>query len=353
MYKKIPLLIVLLFTYNLISQTVDVVTGLNHPVGIAINGDELFIAEHSHGPGSGIISKADLSIVNPTTEDLITGLTYPRAVCLVGDELYYATSNLWKFNINDSNPTPTQVIYANSPRALIATDDEMFVSGDDRISKIDLNSANPSLQLVVNNIEARILAFALKGDELYFGYSNKVSKINITDANPVVEEVITGFESNIYSLAFFGDTLIVGMALNYKLVTIDMNDSVLIAEDFIDNMSGQPMNLLVHNNELFIAGGQGDKVFKVEDLGTLLGIKKQNPFLTLRMYPNPTSDFIQISGLNERIQYEIYNTNGAKVFEGTLEPKSQIDISRLSSGMYNLKLMDGTKKATYFKVIKQ
>ncbi len=353
MLKKTPLLIVLLFTCNLFSQTVDVVTGLSHPVGIAISGNELFIAEHAGVPNSGIISKVDLSVTNPTKVDLFTNQFYPRAVCLVGDELYYATNYLLKFNINDSNPTTTQLFYANSPRALIATDNEMFISGDDRISKIAIDSSNPSLQLVVGNIESRILAFALKGDELYFGYSNKVSKINITDANPVVEEVITNFESNIYSLAFFGDTLIVGMALNYKLMTVDMSDSVLVAEDFISNMSGQPMNLLVHNNELFIAGGQGDKVFKVEDLGTLLGIKENKPVLAPRIYPNPASDYFQISGLLENIQYEIYNTNGAKVNTGIFEPNSQIDISCLSSGMYYLKLKDATQKATYFKVIKQ
>lgn len=335
------------------SQTVDVVTGLSHPVGIAISGNDLFISEHASIPNSGIISKADMSINNPIKVDLFTGLFYPRAICLVGEELYVATNYLSKFNINEANPTLNQLFYANSPRALIATDDEIFISGDDRISKMNLNSANPLLELVVDNIEARILAFALKGDELYFGYSNKVSKINITVANPVVEDVITDLESNIYSLAFFEDTLIVGMALAYKMVTIDLNDSVLVVEEFISNMSGQPMNLLVHNNGLYIAGGQGNKVFKVEDLGTLLSVKHHNPVLAPKIYPNPTSNYIQISGLLEDMKYEIYNTNGAKVIEGFLKPKSQIDISRFSCGLYYLKLKDNLQNESYLKVIKK
>ena len=353
MIKKLLLLILIQFSLSLFSQTVDVVTGLNHPVGIAISGNEIFICEHAGVPNSGIISKADLTINNPTKEDLITNLGYPRAVCLVGDELYYATNYLWKFNINDSNPTGTQLLNANSPRALIAANDALFVSGDDRISKIDLNSANPYLQLVVGNIESRILAFALKGDELYFGYANKVSKINITDTNPVVEEVIPALESNVYSLAFFEDTLIIGLALNYKLLTVNMNDSVLVAEEFISNMSGQPMNLLVHNNELFIAGGQGDKVFKVEDLGTLLHVENYNSVIIPKVYPNPSSNYIQISDLIETTKYEIYSVSGTKVIDGTLMPKSQIDISRLSSGLYYLKLKDDTRLETYIKVIKQ
>jgi len=102
MIKNLLVVVVFLFTNNLFSQTVDVVTGLDHPIGIAISGEEIFIAEHS-----GVISKADISISNPVKEDIATNLTYPRAVCLVGDELYFATQHVWKININDPNPTET------------------------------------------------------------------------------------------------------------------------------------------------------------------------------------------------------------------------------------------------------
>ena len=87
MLKKLLLLLVFVSVYSLHSQTVDVITGLSHPVGIAISDDNLFICEHAGAPNSGIISKADLSVSNPTKVDLITSLTYPRAVCLVGEEL--------------------------------------------------------------------------------------------------------------------------------------------------------------------------------------------------------------------------------------------------------------------------
>ncbi|GGG45462.1 T9SS type A sorting domain-containing protein [Bizionia arctica] len=352
MFKKVLFIIIFIFTNHLFSQAIEVVSGLSRPVGIAINGEDIFICELADGGSSGMISKADLSVINPTKENLLTNQANPRAVCLVGEELYYATNNLFKLNINDSNPTGTQVIYTNSPRALIATDDDMFISGDDRISKINLNSTNPYLQLVVDNIEARILAFALKGDELYFGYSNKVSKINITDANPVVEEVISGFESNVYSLAFYEDTLIVGLALYYKLLTVDINASTLVAQEFIPFMNGQPMNIMVYNNDLYIAGGQGNNILKVENLEALLGIEEIKSNLNLKIYPNPTSDYIQISGLLKSIPYEIYKTNGVLVIDGVLEPKSRIDLRNLSSGIYYINLKDGLEKETCIKVIK-
>ncbi len=151
-------------TTFLFSQEIEVVSGLSHPVGVAIDGSDLYICEHSSGPSSGFISKADLSDANPVKENIFSGITYPRAICLVGDELFYANSYLYKFNIYDSSPTETQLLYAHTPRALIASGDELFISGDDRISKINLNGESPTLNLVINGIEARILAFALKGN---------------------------------------------------------------------------------------------------------------------------------------------------------------------------------------------
>ncbi|WP_417195641.1 T9SS type A sorting domain-containing protein [Bizionia sp.] len=96
--------------------------------------------------------------------------------------------------------------------------------------------------------------------------------------------------------------------------------------------------MLVHNNELFIAGGQGDRIFKVENLGTLLSIKGNKSVILPRIYPNPTTQFIRLSGLQEEKQFELHTISGAKVLNGTVKPNSQINMSSLSAGLYYLKL---------------
>ena len=59
------------------------------------------------------------------------------------------------------------------------------------------------------------------------------------------------------------------------------------------------------------------------------------------VYPNPSSEFIQIAGITESINYEIYNIQGAKVLEGIYAEGKQINIQHLPNHMYFLKLKNG------------
>ena len=64
---------------------------------------------------------------------------------------------------------------------------------------------------------------------------------------------------------------------------------------------------------------------------------------TLKIYPNPTSDFIMINGLTTEASYEIYNTIGQKVKRGVVLENEKIDIQNLTNGIYVLKLGDGNR----------
>lgn len=64
---------------------------------------------------------------------------------------------------------------------------------------------------------------------------------------------------------------------------------------------------------------------------------------TLKIYPNPTSDFIMINGLTTKANYEIYNTIGQKVKRGVVLENEKIDIQNLTNGIYVLKLGDGNR----------
>ncbi len=58
----------------------------------------------------------------------------------------------------------------------------------------------------------------------------------------------------------------------------------------------------------------------------------------VRLFPNPSADFIQISGLKENEEYTIYNILGAKIKNGTISENDQIDIRDFTIGLYFLKL---------------
>jgi Secretion system C-terminal sorting domain len=62
----------------------------------------------------------------------------------------------------------------------------------------------------------------------------------------------------------------------------------------------------------------------------------------ITIYPNPSSDFITISGLNKKENYRIYNVLGAEMNYGTVSENQKINIQNLSNGIYILKFNRGS-----------
>ena len=63
--------------------------------------------------------------------------------------------------------------------------------------------------------------------------------------------------------------------------------------------------------------------------------------INLKVYPNPASDYITISGLKKTENYEIYNLIGQKIRKGITTNDESIDIQNLIKGIYLLKFENG------------
>lgn len=61
----------------------------------------------------------------------------------------------------------------------------------------------------------------------------------------------------------------------------------------------------------------------------------------IKLYPNPSADFIKISGMQKHEKIIIYSILGAKVFEKIIAPDTKINIQPLESGSYILRLENG------------
>ncbi|MFK5879475.1 MAG: endonuclease [Flavobacteriaceae bacterium] len=71
-----------------------------------------------------------------------------------------------------------------------------------------------------------------------------------------------------------------------------------------------------------------------------LSVEEENK-VTLKLYPNPTSDFISISGLTNESEVEIYDTLGKKILVKTIESnQNKIDVSQLKPGVYLFKISE-------------
>lgn len=61
-----------------------------------------------------------------------------------------------------------------------------------------------------------------------------------------------------------------------------------------------------------------------------------------KLYPNPTSDYIQISSLSVSKAFTIYDILGAQIKKGVISINEKIDVKNFSKGLYFLKLDNGT-----------
>ena len=92
-------------------------------------------------------------------------------------------------------------------------------------------------------------------------------------------------------------------------------------------------------------GKNKEIVFKLDP--EILNIEKQ--ILTPKIYPNPASESITISGI-ENGKAIIYNSIGQKLIEQDITSTSEINISNLQSGMYIVKL-ENAGKVTFEKLM--
>ncbi len=67
--------------------------------------------------------------------------------------------------------------------------------------------------------------------------------------------------------------------------------------------------------------------------------------LDVIMYPNPASEYVVISGLNQDAKVEIYSITGSKVYTGNYEMNSRLNFN-LSAGVYMMKINSEDKSTT-------
>lgn len=81
----------------------------------------------------------------------------------------------------------------------------------------------------------------------------------------------------------------------------------------------------------------------LDDIGinTTLSNDEVDGLTSLKLFPNPSSDFIQVGGLVESQNYSVFNILGSQVQEGTVNNNDKIDIREFAVGIYVLKLESG------------
>jgi len=120
-----------------------------------------------------------------------------------------------------------------------------------------------------------------------------------------------------------GDTVEFQMHLNPRNVNGTADYNVTLTD-----LEGNPLAVI-----------DGDVCIPTCTTGT-----KETSDVKLTVYPNPTSDYFQISDLPGLRYIELFNIVGNKIKSFDAAPARQYFVGDLSEGMYLVRLMDSSKK---------
>jgi len=97
--------------------------------------------------------------------------------------------------------------------------------------------------------------------------------------------------------------------------------------------------------------GKLDALAAVQEVNNLLSVETQSLNSTLKIYPNPVKNILNIKSQNSIENVSVFSLDGKMVLS-KIDNFNQIDISRLNQGMYFLKIKSNNK-LHHFKFIKK
>ena len=318
------------------AQLSDVITNINQPTSIFLDNNILYFGDYVGG-----LLKVDLSSGLPPKTILTAKGTFRTAI--TGNELYvvrWVEGTISKIDISQVNPTPIDIITnLNRPGGIAISGNDLYFSENvlNQICKIDISQTNPIKTVVVSTGLNNPSGLAINGNDLYIAEwsGNKISKIDITTSNPSPIAVITNL-NNPTEVIINGDSLIVSEYSANKVITIDISNPTPVVSDLITNIN-QPTGLFINGTDLYISVFGDNKIVKFSSQS--LGLQDlRNTDQKIKLFPNPASDFVTISGIEDNQNYSIFNNLGVEVLRGEGISNDNINIVSLTNGLYFLKL---------------
>ena len=329
-------------TAALHGQTIDVITGLNDPSRLLLDGNDLYYSTPSE------VFKIDITQSSPTPVSVIDGLTTATGMAKGGDILYiaeFSAGRISKVDLSDPTPTLETVIAGlTTPNFLFLDGNTMYYSDNnaDIVAKFDVTDPSPTPVVVATSaFNFNPSGLALDGNMLYMGQgqANRVSKVDVTSGNTQPTDVVVGVNRPL-GIRIVGTDLFIAEYIGNKISKKDLSNSSTTAEEIVSGLSS-PTDIEIGGSTLFILEKGANKISKVENI---LGVKNESFKTGHILFPNPASDYLQISNLDTPVNFSIYNVLGAQISQGELAPNERINITNLSAGTYFLALKNG---ATY------
>ena len=192
-------------------------------------------------------------------------------------------------------------------------------------------------------------------NELGLDLSLEVNQDRITDIVWITRASTKGI-FNIYSENVYADSTsptdtewAFGTTANIGITFSDWETTVAPTPP---DMVGRDMVLHLITDDIYIdikfiswetgkTGGHGGFSYE-RSTDQLLSTNEYELNNEFKIYPNPSKDFIQISGITNTLNFKVHNVLGAEILNGNIEKEGEINIQNLSKGIYVIHFENGT-----------
>lgn len=345
--KKYALIICFYFIGNTVfSQITELVTGMTDPGRMVLSSTHLYYTDDDN------VYRLALSIPNAEPELLASGMGNPNGLALNGDALYIAefdANQVSRMDLSPANFEVTRYATANKPNFLHWHGSSLYVSSNTTTSRYvgrydDPNaSTNSTLLAAVAAPSTTFIPFGLAvyNDTTLYIANAGTNSIDVIDpsTNDITPELfLSGFDKPM-GIRIYKNILYIAENDGGTISTIDLTSTKPVRTE-ISSSINDPIDIEVNDMGIFIMQENPNRIILIKNT---LGL---NEFETtaLTVYPNPSSDYLNMGHIPNTTEFIIYDSLGQMVNKGLVEPhtNSKIRIKDLTAGIYFLHLKNNT-----------
>lgn len=353
MKKQILLFTLLLFGRYGQTQVSTVLDSLDNPIAITFVGDNLFILLHGE-PFEGKLISYNIKDPTKTIKIHLDSLTYPRAIIEKDSIIYIGLpSAIISYDLRSKKPEFKEVYtkFFFFPRSFVFVGTDLYYAENNALSKINIKLPVIYSTTLVP-FSKRPLSLSKVGTDIFIALGTSIYKYDIESKTS--KEIINDLQYVPYTILTIDNILYMDYGnlsfIKEEIIAFNLNDPESGYKVFCDDLISA-ISLQEHKGSIYLASQK--PVFNGKPEGKILRIDKtlikQPKINDITIYPNPTFNSINITGLFLKdMSFKLFDSNGKLIYSDT--NITSIDMSQFPKGVYYLsfenviKNVSGTKK---------